>query len=513
MCRCSTHKEGAGRLLRLAPSGSSPFSLLRGRHRSGCRKRYGTWGCSMRYYPHYHRKGKVVGYILGGEMQTEREAQENAARSLPEDTLWVRFVFVDHAGIPKSKAVYQGAFERRAKAGVGLAKGVLALDPSGALHPASGLSPVGECRLVPDLSTLTPLPFASNQAIVACDMTEPDATTPWDGCPRSSLKQVLGRLAERGCRSVASYEAEFYVRGPEGPLDRTPYAASFALTAAAEFAAELAEALEEMGIRPEQCHAEVGHGNLELSVGEAEALAAADRRVQVLEAVRGVAHRLGLETTMAPKPYLEGAGNGHHLHVSVYEDDTPVLFDATGALSSQGSGFIAGILEHLPAVMAFTAASPNSYQRLAPGMWASAFACYGLDNREAAVRLASPVAGAESATANVELKPIDVTTNPYLALAAVVAAGMDGMDRGLDPAEPTMVDPATLSDEERASRGIPPLPTSPDEALDALEEDHALIEALGEPLVRTHVAVARAQAKIARELPPEEVASTAAMLY
>jgi glutamine synthetase len=383
------------------------------------------------------------------------------------------------------------------------------------LHPESGLSPVGECRLVPDLSTLTPLPFARGQAMVAVDMTEPDATTPWDGCPRSALKRGLGRLAERGCRSVASYEAEYYVWGPDGPLDRTPYAASFALTAAAEFVAELAETLEEMGIRPEQCHAEVGHGNLELSVGEAEALAAADRRVMVLEAIRGVAHSMGLQTTMAPKPYLDQAGNGHHLHVSLYalEDDTPVLFDASGALSGAGSGFIGGLLEHLSAIMAFTTPSPNSYQRLAPGMWSSAYACYGPDNREAAVRLASPVAGAESATANVELKPMDVTANPYLALAAVLAAGMDGIERNLDPGEPTTVDPVTLSDEERASRGIYPLPASLDEALDALEGDEVLIEALGEPLVRTHLAVARAQAKMAKELSPEEVAAAAAMTY
>ena len=448
-------------------------------------------------------------------MQAEREAQESMPRPLPVDTLWVRFVFVDHGGIPKTKAVHRDGFERRVRAGVGLAKGVLALDPSGMLHPASGLSPVGECRLVPDLSTLTPLPFARRQAMVACDMTEPDATTPWDGCPRSALKRVLGRLAERGCRSVASYEAEFYVWGPEGPLDRTPYAASFALTAAAEFVAELAQTLEEMDIRPEQCHAEVGHGNLELSVGEAEALTAADRRVMVLEAIRGVAHGMGLQTTMAPKPYLDQAGNGHHLHVSLYalEDDTPVLFDASGKLSAAGSGFVGGLLEHLPAIMAFTAPSPNSYQRLAPGMWSSAYACYGPDNREAAVRLASPVAGAVSATANVELKPMDVTANPYLALAAFLAAGMDGIERNLDPGEPTTVDPATLSDEERASRGIYPLPASLDEALDALEGDEVLIEALGEPLVRTHRAVARAQAKMAKELSPEEVAAAAAMTY
>jgi glutamine synthetase len=163
--------------------------------------------------------------------------------------------------------------------------------------------------------------------------------------------------------------------------------------------------------------------------------------------------------------------------------------------------------------MAFTAASPNSYQRIAPGMWASAFAAYGPDNREAAVRLASPVAGAESATANIEFKPVDVTANPYLALAAVLVAGMDGMERGLDPGEPTMVDPATLSKEERTSQGIYPLPASLDESLDALENDKVLIEALGEKLVRTHVAVARGQAEIAREQTPEEVVAAAATLY
>src|ERR671916_844535 len=400
-------------------------------------------------------------------MQAEREAREGTLRPLPADTLWVRFVFVDHAGIQKTKAVHRDGFEGRARAGVGVAKGVLALDPSGALHPESGLSPVGECRLVPDLSTVTPLPFARGQAMVLCDMTEPDAATPWDGCPRGALKRVLGRLAERGYRTVASYEAEFYVWGPEGPLDRTPYAGSFALTTAADFIAELARTLKETG----------------------------------------------LETTMAPKPYLDAAGNGHHLHVSLYEGEDPVLFDSSGPLSGPGRGFVGGLLEHLPAVMAFTAPSPNSYQRLAPGMWASAFAAYGLDNREAAVRLASPVAGRESATANVEIKPVDVTSNPYLALAAVLAAGIDGMNRDLDPGEPTMVDPATLGEDERAARGIRPLPASPDEALDALEGDAVLVDAVGEPLVRTHVAVARAQAAMARGLPPEEVAATAADLY
>jgi glutamine synthetase len=448
-------------------------------------------------------------------MQAEREVLEDADVTLPEDTVWVRFVFVDHAGLPKAKAVHRRAFARRSEAGVGLAKGVLALSPDGQLHPASGLSPVGEVRLVPDLPALAPLPFAPRQAMVPCNMTEPDGRTPWSGCPRGALGRVVERLAEKGFRSLASYETEFYLRNPDGPLDRTPYAGSFALTPAAEFAARLAEALEALGIWPEQFHAEVGHGHLELSVAEAEPLAAADRRVWVLETIRGVAYSMSLDVTMAPKPFLEEAGNGHHLHVSIYalEGDAPALFDTSGALSSTGRGFVAGVLVHLPGLMAFTAPSPNSYQRLGPGLWASAYACYGPDNREAAVRIASPLAGAELATANVELKPVDVTANPYLALAALLAAGMDGMERDLDPGEPTIVDPASLTDEERASRNIQPLPTSPDEALDALEKDEVLIEALGEPLVRTHLAVARGQAASAKGLSPEDIAAAARALY
>lgn len=448
-------------------------------------------------------------------MQAEDNRREEAARLLPEDTLWVRFAFVDHAGIPKAKAVYREAFSERAEAGVGLASGVLALDPSGQLQTASGLSPVGEVRLVPDLSGLTRLPFVSGQAMVPCDMTEPDGRTPWNGCPRGALRRVVDRLAGHGMEAKASFETEFYLIGPEGPQDETPYASSFALTPAAEFAAALAMALEEMGIPPRQYHAEVGHGQQELSVGEAVALAAADRRVLVLEAIRGVARRMDLEVIAAPKPFLDGAGNGHHLHVSLYsrEDGGPVLFDSSGALSGAGSGFVAGILEHLPALMAFTASSPNSYQRLAPGMWSSAYICYGPDNREATVRLASPVAGSEERTANVELKPVDATVNPYLALAAVLAAGMDGMERNLDPGEPVLVDPATLSEEERASRGIRPLPVSLAEALDALEEDEVLTEVLGEPLVRTHLAVNQGQAEAARALSPEEVAAAARGLY
>ncbi len=238
-------------------------------------------------------------------MRVEKDKRTESVETLPEDILWVRFTFVDHAGIPKAKAVYREDFRKRAEAGVGLAKGVLALDPGGQLHSASGLSPVGEVRLVPDLSGLTRLPFAAGQAMVPCDMAEPDGRTPWDGCPRSALRRVVQRLAQRGMESLASFETEFYLLGPEGPPDRTPYAASFALTPAAQFAADLARTLKEMGIPPKQCHAEVGHGHLELSVGEAEPLAAADRRVLVLEAIRGGRPPAALRGDCSPQTLSE----------------------------------------------------------------------------------------------------------------------------------------------------------------------------------------------------------------
>lgn len=448
-------------------------------------------------------------------MQAETNEHLNSAEVLPEDTLWVRFAFADHAGIPKAKAVYRKDFQERAEAGVGLAKGVMALDPSGQLHTASGLSPVGEVRLVPDLSSLTRLPFAVGQAMVLCDMTELDGLKPWEGCPRSALKRIVDLLAERDMEALASFEAEFYLVGPEGPPDKTPYAASFALTSSAEFAAKLASTLEEMGIPPKQYHAEVGHGQQELSIAESKPLTAADRRMLVLETIRGIAYQLGLEAIAAPKPFLDGAGNGHHLHLSIYsqEDGEPVLFDPSGALSELGSGFVAGLLEHLPATMAFTTPSPNSYQRIAPGMWSSAYVSYGPDNREAAVRLASPVAGSERKTANIEFKAVDATANPYLALAAMLAAGIDGMERHLDPGQPALVDPATMSEEQRASQGIRALPTSLAEALDALEKDEVLKQALGEPLVRTHLAVGRGQVEVARTLSAEKVAGVARELY
>ena len=206
------------------------------------------------------------------------------------------------------------------------------------------------------------------------------------------------------------------------------------------------------------------------------------------ETVRGVAFRRGLWASLAPKPIPDQAGNGTHLHASLIDlgsDGTPGGRNAfadpadRNGLSQVGYHFIGGLLAHLPALVALTCASVNSYRRLAPQMWASAYTCYGMDNREAAIRICSPLRGDPGSSVNLELKPSDSSANPYLALGAFVYAGLDGIRSKLDPGEAVNVDPATLTDAERAASNTHRLPASLNAALDALAADELLMDLLG----------------------------------
>src|SRR5205823_7014870 len=163
------------------------------------------------------------------------------------------------------------------------------------------------------------------------------------------------------------------------------------------------------------------------------------------------------------------AGNGGHIHFSLWDSDgsrnrfhDPSTPDR---LSAEARSFIAGVLEHLPGLCGLTAPSFNSYHRIVPQYWAGAYVCWGYDNREAPVRVASPFRGAEEASTNAELKACDSTCNPYLAVGGLIAAGLDGIERGLEPPEPLDVDPAAIPEDERGRRGIARLPSTQEEAL------------------------------------------------
>jgi glutamine synthetase len=358
------------------------------------------------------------------------------------------------------------------------------------------MGPVGEIRLVPDPATFVIAPYAPHTGVALVDMLTLDGL-PYAADGRAFLKRMIARAAERDLSIVAAFEPEWSLARREGenflPLDDSGCFTTYGMNSSAEVIDEIVAAFESQGLTVEQYYAELGWGQQELSVRHAPALRAADNQVIYRETVRGVALKHGLYASFAPKPWGDQAGNGCHLHFSGWDNEGTVnrFYDAGRpfGLSDLGRKFMAGILDHLPALVALTCASVNSYRRLQPQMWASAYRMWGPDNREGALRLASPFRGHEADSTNVELKSSDASANPYIALGGLIAAGLDGLARGLELAEPVTVDPHTLDEKQRRAIGADRLPQSLKEAIGNLKRDQVLLEALGDRLSTSYIAV------------------------
>jgi glutamine synthetase len=433
-----------------------------------------------------------------------------AARAQAEEISLVRFLYADHGGIIRGKAASAEVLPARMVTGIGHTVAMMAMSMLDHLQPVEGMSPVGEVRIMPDPATFVALPYAPGAGAMVADLVQPDGG-PWDGCARTYLKQAIAELAGNGYAADAAFEPEFTLgrreASPDGGPDRlVPNDDSLCYSAtgfhlAHDYAVELQRALQAQGMPVENYYPELGHGQQEMSVRHAGALRAADNQVLYRETVRGIALRRGMWASLAPKPIADQAGNGCHLHLSLREmgpdgqPGEPVFYDAADRyrLSETGYHFIGGLLAHLPALVALTCGSVNSYRRLAPQMWSSAYTVYGMDNREAAVRICSPMRDDPAGSVNLELKPSDSSGNPYLALGACIHAGLDGIRRKLDPGEAVNVDPATLTDAERAAVGAHRLPASLAEALDALQADDLLMESLGDLRRRAYLAVKRSE--------------------
>ncbi|MDX1432185.1 MAG: glutamine synthetase, partial [Gammaproteobacteria bacterium] len=266
-------------------------------------------------------------------------------------------------------------------------------------------------------------------------------------------------------------------------------------------------ALLSPGISAALYSAERGAGQPALSVTYADARRAADNQLTLRDTARGVALKQGLIASFAPKPFADQAGNGCHIHFSAWNDegDTNLFFDAGDRykLSRTAYRFIAGVLRHLPGLVALTAPSVNSYRRLQPHFWSSAFTCFGPDNREAPVRIASAFWGDEMRSVNLELKPSDSSHNPYIALGGLIAAGLDGIEKEMEVPEPVLVDPGNLDESERKRRGIDRLPSTLKEAVDALQADEVLTAAMGEVLSREYLLIKSADWQDSRDKDPQ----------
>ena len=408
----------------------------------------------------------------------------------------VRFLWCGNDGTVRAKASGRHGLKGRLQSGIGLTVAMQAMSSLDQLQPVPGMGPVGEVRLVPDLDTFRVLPYAPNTGAVLTDHIGLDGE-PAPVCQRSFLKRMESRLAERGLVLRASFENEFSlatrVDGAYVPIDSALCFSTIGATASQDYVDELAAALDAQGIPLEQYYAELGHGQQEISTPHAPALQAADEQLLVRETIRGVAARHRLVASLAPKPWPDNAGNGGHVHFSLWDGERNAFYGTVGGLSQEARAFVAGVLAHLPGLCGLTAPSFNSYHRIVPQYWAGAFVAWGLDNREAPVRIASTFRGSEEASTNAELKACDATCNPYLAIGGLIAAGLDGLERGLEPPEPVDVDPATIDEAERERRGIVRLPATQAEALDALERDELLVGALGPVLAESYLAVRRSE--------------------
>ena len=409
----------------------------------------------------------------------------------------VRFLYCDNDGIIRGKSAGIKDLQDRLETGIGLTLAMQAFTMLDHLASVDGMGPVGEIRLVPDPSTFAIAPYAPHTATVLVDMQTLDGQ-PYAADGRAFLKRLIARAADDHDLSlVAAFEPEWSLAIKTGeqftPIDDSGCFTSTGMNMAAPVIDDIVAALESQGMTVEQYYAELGWGQQELSIRHAPALQAADHHIMYRETVRGIALTHGRHASFAPKPWGDQAGNGCHLHFSGWTKDQRVnrFYDAGGEynLSTLARQFMAGILDHLPALVALTCASVNSYRRLQPQMWASAYRAWGPDNREGALRVASPFKGHEAESTNVELKSSDSSANPYISLAGVMAAGLDGIERQLTLPPPVTVDPHTLDESERKKIGADRLPTSLKEAIANLKTDRLLLDAMGERLATSYIAV------------------------
>jgi glutamine synthetase len=435
---------------------------------------------------------------MASETRGEMKPAAVVKRVEEADLRLVRFLWCGNDGTVRGKASARHGLVRHLESGIGLTVAMQAMNGLDQLQPVEEMGPVGEIRLVPALETFRVLPYAPRTGAALVDLMGLDGE-PAPQCPRSFLRRMSTRLAGRSARLEVAFENEFTLAHPSDggftPVDASLCFSTIGMTASQAYVDTLVDALEQQDIDLEQYYAELGHGQQEISTAHAPAVRAADEQLLVRETIRGVAAQHGLVASLAPKPWPESAGNGGHVHFSLWEGEQNRFHDSSAEdrLSKDARSFIAGVLEHLPGLCGLTAPSFNSYRRIVPQSWAGAFTCWGHDNREAPVRVPSLFRGIEEESTNVELKAADGTSNPYLAIGGLIGAGLDGLERSLEPPEPVEVDPATIPEEERARRGIVRLPATQEQALDALEADEVLMDALGPELSRSYLAVRRSE--------------------
>ncbi|MCE2469118.1 MAG: glutamine synthetase [Dehalococcoidia bacterium] len=393
------------------------------------------------------------------------------------DVRFIRLWFTDILGSLKGFAItiaeLEGALDRG-----------MAFDGSA----VEGFARVDESDMVamPDAATFSILPWRPRQNAVArvfCDITRPDGE-PFEGDSRHVLKTALKRASDAGYTFMVGPEMEhFYFKSAQAPepLDKGGYFDFTPLDTATDLRRETVLTLEEMGIPIEYSHHEAAHSQHEIDLRHTDALTMADSVMTYRQAVKDIAMRHGVYATFMPKPLEDQNGNGMHVNQSLFRGDDNAFYAAADPyrLSAEAHRYVAGLLRHAPEIAIVCAQWVNSYKRLVPGFEAPTYVSWAAVNRSDLVRVPAYRPGKEAST-RVEFRLPDPTCNPYLAFAAMLTAGLAGIERAYDPVPAAAEDAAALSDAERADRGVRQLPGSLYEAIQAAEGSALLRRALGD---------------------------------
>lgn len=395
--------------------------------------------------------------------------------------LWV--TYHDYNGRACAKTLPKSKFESAVENGVVFARANLNFGVHDH-NAADGIwqAQTGDFLAQPDPDTYWKLPYLDSTAIVFSNMLT-EAREPFDGCPRQNLKKTVSHYEARGIDVTAALEAEFSLFSKTDDGDYAPRRAGGMFTVAglnqyADLLQEIVTALETMGLQVEQLGKEYGPSQFEFSLRYDNPLAAADRYLISKEVTRALALEHGLIASYMPKPFTDLAGNGLHVHLGLWDSASGDNLMPGGALdnplSEIGGQFLAGLLAHAPGICGLGAPIVNSYKRLQPASWAPAHIAWGVGNRGVLLRVPDV-----NQRCRVEYRAGDNSCNPYFFLTALLAAGWDGMQNGMDPGEPFNDDDVGhFNEQQRLRHGVDFLPRSLSAALDALESDEVLMSAL-----------------------------------
>lgn len=412
-------------------------------------------------------------------------SREIIERAVEDDVKFISLQFTDVTGTVKSVDIPVGRLENALEDGIWF---------DGSSVEGFARIQESDMRLVPDADTYAVLPWSQperRRARIFCDIYTPEGI-PFAGDPRGALKRVLARIEERGWRFNVGAEPEFFLLRRNGPDQIHPvphdvggYFDFSASDEAQRVRGQLMLALDGMGLEVEMGHHEVALGQHEIDFRFADALRAADNVATLKYTIKALAAQNGLLATFMPKPIFGINGSGMHTHQSIFDADGENLFFSAEdpyRLSKIAYGFIAGQLHHASAMAAVVAPTVNSYKRIVPGYEAPVYVCWAQLNRSAMIRIPSHTQGRD-ASIRAELRFPDPSCNPYLAFAAMLAAGLDGIERELEcPAPVNNMNIYEMADAELAAEGIHQLPGSLAEALRELEGNEVIKQALGPEL-------------------------------